>query len=59
LGESTGETIRALRRLVQEEIDLANLRLEQFDTVRKQYEDGGRHELASLMQNNVNAGEYA
>ncbi|KAJ7869652.1 hypothetical protein B0H13DRAFT_2670024 [Mycena leptocephala] len=59
LGESTGETIRALRRLVQEEIDLANLRLEQFDTVRKQYEDGGRHELASLMQNNVNAARKA
>jgi hypothetical protein len=58
LGEDIEETIQALRRLVQDEIDLANCRIGEFNTVRKQYEDGGRHELASLMQNKVNAGEY-
>jgi hypothetical protein len=59
LGEGTGETIRALRRLVQDEIRLANRRVDEFNTVRKQYEDGGRRDLASLMQDSAKAGEYA
>ncbi|KAJ7866130.1 hypothetical protein B0H13DRAFT_2561617 [Mycena leptocephala] len=52
-------TIRNLRKLVKDELDLANCRVEEFDALRKHYEDGGRRDLVILMQENAKAARKA
>jgi hypothetical protein len=58
MGEDTAVTIQKLRKLVKDELDRANRRVEEFNALRKHYEDGGRRDLVVLMQENAKAGEY-
>jgi hypothetical protein len=58
MGEDTAATIRDLRKFAKDELDSANCRLAEFKALRKQYEDGGRRELAVFMKKNAKAGEY-
>jgi hypothetical protein len=44
--------------LVKDELDRANRRVEEFNALRKHYEDGGRRDLVVLMQENAKSGEY-
>jgi hypothetical protein len=50
--------MQKLRKLVKDELDRANRRVEEFDALRKHYEDGGRRDLVVLMQEKAKAGEY-
>ncbi|KAJ7812418.1 hypothetical protein B0H13DRAFT_2471137 [Mycena leptocephala] len=50
MGEDTAATIRDLRKFAKDELDSAYCRLAEFKALRKQYEDGGRRELAVFMQ---------
>ncbi|KAJ7912176.1 hypothetical protein B0H13DRAFT_1875107 [Mycena leptocephala] len=52
-------TIQKLRKLVKDEIDRANHRVEEFNALRKHYEDGGRRDLVVLMQENAKAARKA
>jgi hypothetical protein len=44
--------------LVTDELDRASRRVEEFNALRKHYEDGGRRDLVVLMQENAKVGEY-
>jgi hypothetical protein len=56
--EDTEEFTQRLHEKVKDELNLASRRLADFKALRKQYEDGGRRELAVFMQENAKAGEY-
>ncbi|KAJ6572989.1 hypothetical protein B0H10DRAFT_2105980 [Mycena sp. CBHHK59/15] len=59
-GQDTKATIRDLRELVQNELYKAKLRVEEFNSLSKlYYTEGGRHDLAVLMQENVRAARDA
>jgi hypothetical protein len=58
IGEGPGATIRQLHKLVKDEINRANRRVEEFNAARKHYENGGRHHLVTLMREKAEAGEY-
>jgi hypothetical protein len=59
MGEDTGEIVQDLRRSVHDQIRLANRQIDEFNSVYTEYREGGRQELALLMQKNAEAGEYA
>ncbi|KAJ7873942.1 hypothetical protein B0H13DRAFT_1894767 [Mycena leptocephala] len=59
VGGDAAATIRDLRKLVKDEVDQANRRVEEFNALRKHYEDGGRQDLVILMQENAKAGRKA
>jgi hypothetical protein len=58
MGEDTAATIQKLRKLVKDELHWANRRVNEFNALRKHYEDGGRRDLIILMQENAKAGEH-
>ncbi|KAJ7479642.1 hypothetical protein FB451DRAFT_1239464 [Mycena latifolia] len=58
-GQDTKEKMRELRQLVNRELTKAIERLEKFNSLLTRYTEGGRQDLAAVMQKNVQAARKA
>ncbi|KAJ7479649.1 hypothetical protein FB451DRAFT_1239481 [Mycena latifolia] len=58
-GQDTGGKIRELRQLVKGKLEKATHEMEKFDRVSKMYAEGGRQDLASIMQENAKTARKA
>ncbi|KAJ7461238.1 hypothetical protein FB451DRAFT_491076 [Mycena latifolia] len=58
-GGETKEILRALRKLVEEESEKADKRVQEFEAMMKAYSERGRQNLAGLMAENAKAARKA